>query len=232
MGRGRRVQRLLADRVLQGEEGRPEQQSRPGPGAYVFEDDDRVIGVPGDAARKADRADEGRRSSPARRRRSPTRRRSSPQPITHSVWYMPDVASCFAMRDMLCRAHHTSRASRSSSPPAAKAGQGADAKPPVEAAIAQAAKEHSSGSITLSCGKLMTGVTVREWGAILMLRSLKSPESYFQAAFRVQSPWALARAGRQARRPQAHLLRLRVRPKPGAHAASPSTGCGSRRQAT
>ena len=48
----------------------------------------------------------------------------------------------------------------------------------------------SSGSITLSCGKLMTGVTVREWGAILMLRSLKSPESYFQAAFRVQSPWA------------------------------------------
>ena len=36
----------------------------------------------------------------------------------------------------------------------------------------------------------MTGVTVREWGAIFMLRSLKSPESYFQAAFRVQSPWA------------------------------------------
>ena len=36
----------------------------------------------------------------------------------------------------------------------------------------------------------MTGITVREWGAILMLRSLKSPESYFQAAFRVQSPWA------------------------------------------
>jgi len=35
----------------------------------------------------------------------------------------------------------------------------------------------------------MTGVTVPEWGAILMLRSLKSPESYFQAAFRVQSPW-------------------------------------------
>jgi hypothetical protein len=47
-----------------------------------------------------------------------------------------------------------------------------------------------SGSITLSCGKLMTGVTVREWGAILMLRSLKSPECYFQSAFRVQSPWS------------------------------------------
>lgn len=36
----------------------------------------------------------------------------------------------------------------------------------------------------------MTGVTVREWGAILMLRTLNAAESYFQAAFRVQSPWA------------------------------------------
>ncbi len=44
-------------------------------------------------------------------------------------------------------------------------------------------------TITLSVGKLMTGVTVPQWGAILILRSLKSPESYFQAAFRVQSPW-------------------------------------------
>lgn len=50
-------------------------------------------------------------------------------------------------------------------------------------------KDGKEGSITLSCGKLMTGVTVPEWGAILMLRSLKSPETYFQAAFRVQSPW-------------------------------------------
>lgn len=70
------------------------------------------------------------------------------------------------------------------------AGQGAAALPPVEDAIRRAAKYHRSGSITLSCGKLMTGVTVRQWGAILMLRSLKSPETYFQSAFRVQSPWS------------------------------------------
>ena len=44
-------------------------------------------------------------------------------------------------------------------------------------------------TITLSCGKLMTGVTIPAWAGILMLRELKSPESYFQAAFRVQSPW-------------------------------------------
>ena len=46
-------------------------------------------------------------------------------------------------------------------------------------------------TITLSCGKLTTGVTVAQWSSILMLRNLKSPESYFQAAFRVQSPWAI-----------------------------------------
>jgi hypothetical protein len=60
----------------------------------------------------------------------------------------------------------------------------------VDAAIAEADKAGKSGSITLTCGKLMTGVTVPQWGAILMLRSLKSPESYFQSAFRVQSPWS------------------------------------------
>jgi hypothetical protein len=44
-------------------------------------------------------------------------------------------------------------------------------------------------TITLSCGKLTTGVTVRPWTGIFMLRNLSTPETYFQAAFRVQSPW-------------------------------------------
>lgn len=108
--------------------------------------------------------------------------------IRHSVWYLPDVAACFAMRDMLDADPYFGGfevvvAAGSKTP------QGALAKPPVEVAIGNATRT-GSGSITLSCGKLMTGVTVREWGAILMLRSLMSPESYFQAAFRVQSPWA------------------------------------------
>src|SRR5258708_12442423 len=46
-------------------------------------------------------------------------------------------------------------------------------------------------TITLSCGKLTTGVTVRPWTGVLMLRSSSSPETYFQAAFRVQSPWTV-----------------------------------------
>lgn len=127
--------------------------------------------------------------------------------IKHSVWYLPDVASCFAMRDMLVEHPYFSgfEIVVAAGP---KAGQGADALPPVEAAIGKANKENGSGSITLSCGKLMTGVTVREWGAILMLRSLKSPESYFQAAFRVQSPFAFRdpEGGLDVRKPTCYLF--------------------------
>jgi hypothetical protein len=49
----------------------------------------------------------------------------------------------------------------------------------------------STKTITLSCGKLTTGVTVRPWTGIFMLCNLSSPETYFQSAFRVQSPWVI-----------------------------------------
>ena len=48
-----------------------------------------------------------------------------------------------------------------------------------------------SKTITLTCGKLTTGVTVKPWTGIFMLRNLSSPETYFQSAFRVQSPWTM-----------------------------------------
>lgn len=109
--------------------------------------------------------------------------------VTHSIWYMADVAACFAMRDLM-REHVFFKDFEIVVAAGNAAGQGADALPPVELAIETAATHGKAGSITLSCGKLLTGVTVPQWGAIFMLRSLKSPESYFQAAFRVQSPWA------------------------------------------
>ncbi|MBR6178692.1 MAG: Eco57I restriction-modification methylase domain-containing protein [Bacteroidales bacterium] len=45
-------------------------------------------------------------------------------------------------------------------------------------------------TITLSCGKLTTGVTVKEWTAVLYLAGSKntSPAAYMQTIFRVQSP--------------------------------------------
>src|SRR5690606_19868890 len=73
----------------------------------------------------------------------------------------------------------------------AKAGIGLKALPPVLEAMDNPLE---SKSITLSCGKLTTGVTVRPWTGIFMLRSTSSPETYFQAAFRVQSPWTIKNA--------------------------------------
>jgi hypothetical protein len=70
----------------------------------------------------------------------------------------------------------------------ASAGIGLEALPPVRKAIGSG---FETKTITLSCGKLTTGVTVPQWSSILMLRNLQSPESYFQAAFRVQSPWSI-----------------------------------------
>ena len=69
-----------------------------------------------------------------------------------------------------------------------KAGIGLDALTPVQQSMGDPL---ASKTITLSCGKLTTGVTVKPWTGIFMLRNLKSPETYFQAAFRVQSPWTV-----------------------------------------
>lgn len=109
--------------------------------------------------------------------------------IRHSVWYLPNVAACFAMRDLLLNHSYFSGYEIEVIAGRLTPG-GADALVPVESAIQRAERQGRSGSVTLTCGKLMTGVTVPQWGAIFMLRSLKSPETYFQSAFRVQSPWA------------------------------------------
>jgi hypothetical protein len=68
------------------------------------------------------------------------------------------------------------------------AGIGVEALPPVQKAMDDPLK---TKTITLSCGKLTTGVTVKPWTGILMLRNSSSPETYFQAAFRVQNPWTI-----------------------------------------
>ena len=109
--------------------------------------------------------------------------------LQHSFWYLPNVAACQAMANLLKERHNTFwHDYRVIVAAGAAAGIGLDALPPVRDAIGSG---FDSKTITLSCGKLTTGVTVAQWSSILMLRNLKSPESYFQAAFRVQSPWSI-----------------------------------------
>jgi hypothetical protein len=109
--------------------------------------------------------------------------------IQHSVWYLPTVASAYAMKATL-DTHPYFKDYLNHVAAGNSAKMGAEAKQPVDKMLSKAAKL-GKGTITLSVGKLMTGVTVPQWGSILVLRSLKSPEAYFQAAFRVQSPWVV-----------------------------------------
>ncbi|MBE6232637.1 MAG: restriction endonuclease [Bacteroidales bacterium] len=107
--------------------------------------------------------------------------------LSHTLWFLPNVASCFAMANLLKqkqnRFYHDYKVVVCAG---SGAGIGLDALYPVQASMADPLE---SKTITLSCGKLTTGVTVKPWTGIFMLRNLKSPETYFQAAFRVQSPW-------------------------------------------
>lgn len=107
--------------------------------------------------------------------------------LQHTLWFLPNVASCYAMANLLADRKNTFYHDyRINVCAGTEAGIGAAALEPVQ---------HSMGdpletkTITLSCGKLTTGVTVKPWTGIFMLRNLSSPETYFQAAFRVQSPW-------------------------------------------
>lgn len=109
--------------------------------------------------------------------------------LQHAFWFLPNVAACQAMANLLAEKHNTFwRGYKVIMAAGAAAGIGLDALPPVRSAIGSG---FETKTITLSCGKLTTGVTVPQWSSILMLRNLKSPETYFQAAFRVQSPWSI-----------------------------------------
>ena len=107
--------------------------------------------------------------------------------LSHTLWFLPKVSSCYAMYNLLRQRQNSFFDDYEIIVCAGtQAGIGVKALEPVQKAMKDPL---SSKTITLSCGKLMTGVTVKPWTGILMLCNLKSPETYFQAAFRVQSPW-------------------------------------------
>ncbi len=109
--------------------------------------------------------------------------------LSHTLWFLPNVASCQAMKNLLDKKQNVFFHDYIVNVCAgAEAGIGLDALSPVLKSMEEPLE---SRTITLSCGKLTTGVTIRPWTGIFMLRNLSSPETYFQAAFRVQSPWEI-----------------------------------------
>jgi hypothetical protein len=109
--------------------------------------------------------------------------------LSHTFWFLPTVASCHAMNNLFVQKQnkfyhdYTIVVAAGSS-----AGIGVEALNPVLQAMDN---PFESKTITLSCGKLTTGVSVKPWTGIFMLRNSSSPETYFQAAFRVQTPWTI-----------------------------------------
>lgn len=107
--------------------------------------------------------------------------------LNHTLWFLPNVASCYAMYNLLMDDNFFNDY-KIIVCAGTRAGIGLDALQPVQNAMGNPLE---TKTITLSCGKLTTGVTVRPWTGVFMLRNLKSPETYFQTAFRVQSPWTI-----------------------------------------
>lgn len=108
----------------------------------------------------------------------------------HSMWFFHSIASCDAMENLLRRpANNFYQGYTIVNCSSASAGIGLEALGPVKKALGD--NPVLTKTITLTCGKLTTGVTIKPLSAIFMLRNCASPETYFQAAFRVQSPWVI-----------------------------------------
>lgn len=122
--------------------------------------------------------------------------------LSHTFWFLPTVASAHAMNNLMQQKQNTFYQDYKIIVAAGNdAGMGVEALLPVKKAMGNAL---NSKTITLSCGKLTTGVSVAPWTGILMLRNASSPETYFQAAFRVQTPWILR--GHDASDPNNELI--------------------------
>ena len=122
--------------------------------------------------------------------------------LAHTFWFLPTVASCHAMNNLIQQKQNRFYQDYKVVVAAGNdAGIGTEALPPVKRAMGNPLQ---TKTITLSCGKLTTGVSVAPWTGILMLRNASSPETYFQAAFRVQTPWVLR--GHDANDPNNELI--------------------------
>jgi len=97
----------------------------------------------------------------------------------HILIRLPGVQSCVAMKKLLSKMvghdYHIINA----------AGQGAGVVTNSRALIHLI--NNNKKTITLTCGRFETGITVPQWGVVFMLYGGESPESYFQTVYRACS---------------------------------------------
>ncbi|WP_294064430.1 Eco57I restriction-modification methylase domain-containing protein [uncultured Fusobacterium sp.] len=108
----------------------------------------------------------------------------------HSLWMVPGVKEAKALKNLMLKHKVFGNGQFDIINVAGNDDEEAiDALNSVKNAIKKA-EELDTYTITLSCGKLTTGVTVKEWTAVFMLSgsSSTSAANYLQTIFRVQSP--------------------------------------------
>jgi superfamily II DNA or RNA helicase len=103
--------------------------------------------------------------------------------LDHTLWYLNRVDSAYAMKEAL-ESHPIFSQYHIILAAGKELKSGVDAVQPVLDAI-----DRNNKTITLSVGKLTTGVSIPKWKAVLFLRDTESPENYFQTAFRAQTPY-------------------------------------------
>lgn len=108
----------------------------------------------------------------------------------HSLWMVPGIREARALKKLMLRHPVFGSGQFNIVNVAGSDGEeAADALGSVKTAIAEA-ERFGHYTITLSCGKLTTGVTIPEWTAVMMLAGSfsTSAASYLQTIFRIQSP--------------------------------------------
>lgn len=103
----------------------------------------------------------------------------------HTLWMLPGVEACKAMESLLQEYINFTIINVAGN-------SGDECKDAAERVRkAQGTHPEETYTITLSCRRLSTGVTIRPWTAVLMLSGSENTDAkaYMQTIFRVQSPW-------------------------------------------
>ncbi|MCF0231894.1 MAG: DEAD/DEAH box helicase family protein, partial [Enterococcus sp.] len=112
--------------------------------------------------------------------------------FNHTLWIVPGVKEAKALQNLL-KEHKTFGNKifeiKNVAGNSREEEENEDALEIVKNAIG--AQPREKYTITISCGRLTTGVTVPEWTAVLYLKGseMTSASTYMQTIFRVQSPW-------------------------------------------
>lgn len=103
----------------------------------------------------------------------------------HSLWVLPSVGACRAMKQMLVDNGYVNNADNA----IIAAGDGTNSNDSLDKVRERIriANDSNENTITLTFNQLLVGTTVPEWGSVLMMTGTDSAIRYMQSAFRAKS---------------------------------------------